>query len=54
MNWDRVIMPKYLGGLGIQRLKVMNKTCLMKLEWSLRDGVGALWVDVLIEKYARE
>jgi hypothetical protein len=43
-------MLKYLGGLGIWRMK---KACLMRLDWSLRNGGSALWIDVLKGKYCR-
>lgn len=46
--------PKDLGGLGLRRLKVMNKACIFKLGRKLQSGSQELSCNVLWEKYKRE
>ncbi|PNX57873.1 hypothetical protein L195_g050625, partial [Trifolium pratense] len=53
VSWENVTKPKVYGGLGIRRLVHMNKACLMKLGWALRNGEEALWIDVIRGKYDR-
>lgn len=54
MAWDVVTKPKHLGGLGIRRLDVVNKACLMKLGWAIRKGSTELWCEVPKGKYGRD
>lgn len=51
VKWSVVTMPRHLGGLGILNLASMNKACLMKMGWALREGDNALWSRLLRGKY---
>jgi hypothetical protein len=53
VKWHVITQPKNLGGLGLRRMDVMNKACLMKLSWELNYGKNALWSEVLLGKYGR-
>lgn len=53
ISWDVVTKPKNLGGLGIRRLDVVNKACIMKLGWEIRNGAQQLWCKLLKGKYDR-
>jgi hypothetical protein len=52
--WDKIIVPKAMGGLGLRKLDVMNKACLSKLSWKLQTGSSDLWCHVLRGKYKME
>ncbi|MCH84271.1 RNA-directed DNA polymerase (Reverse transcriptase), partial [Trifolium medium] len=54
IGWNTMILPKYLGGLGIRNLRIMNDACLMKLGWNLRTKKESLWTQVLWGKYGRD
>ncbi|MCI09971.1 ribonuclease H [Trifolium medium] len=51
IGWDRITVPKDSGGLGIRKLEAMNKACLLKLNWKLRENSDELWCKVLRAKY---
>ncbi|PNY01940.1 ribonuclease H [Trifolium pratense] len=51
---NTMILPKYLGGLDIRNLRIMNDACLMKLGWNLRTKKESLWTQVLWGKYVRD
>jgi hypothetical protein len=53
IGWNNVAKPKELGGLGLRRLNVMNKACILKLCWKLQAGSQELWSEVLWGKYKR-
>jgi hypothetical protein len=53
INWNTITQPKRLGGLGLRRLDMMNKACIMKLGWNLQQGSNDLWCTVLVGKYGR-
>ncbi|MCH83533.1 putative ribonuclease H protein, partial [Trifolium medium] len=36
ISWDKITVPKWLGGLGIRKLERMNQACLLKLNWKLQ------------------
>jgi hypothetical protein len=38
VGWDKISVPKWLRGLGLRKLDVMNKACLLKLDWKLQCG----------------
>lgn len=42
--WSQIYLPKEEGGLGYRNLKVLNKTYMMKLAWSLVADPKKLWV----------
>lgn len=43
IRWDNIIQPKYMAGLGIRNLIDMNKACLFKLGWNLKNEDNSLW-----------
>jgi len=53
VSWDVVTQPKHMGGLGLRRLDIMNKACLMKLGWELQNNGTNFWCSVLKGKYGR-
>lgn len=53
INWNTLMIPKGLGGLGIRKLEDMNFACIMKLGWNLRNEGNDLWCKVLLGKYKR-
>lgn len=32
VGWDKVALPKYMGGLWLRDLQVMNQVCLIKID----------------------
>ncbi|PNX79184.1 ribonuclease H, partial [Trifolium pratense] len=54
ISWDRITVPKWMGGLGLRKLDVMNKACLLKLGWKVQNGSDELWCKVLRGKYGSE
>jgi hypothetical protein len=51
INWNLVTLPKWMGGLGIRKLEVMNQACLLKLGWKLNYGASDFWCQVVKGKY---
>jgi len=51
VKWSKVCQPKARGGLGIRDVKLVNLSLLAKWIWRLLQGGGALWKEVLQEKY---
>ena len=51
VNWEKVITPKELGGLGIQSAKGRNTALLAKLNWRFYSKSDEPWVKVLKLKY---
>lgn len=51
LNWDAVTMPKAHGGLGIKRLKVVNRILLAMLGWRAMKQRSAFWATVVKNKY---
>ncbi|GAU34270.1 hypothetical protein TSUD_321160 [Trifolium subterraneum] len=54
IGWEKIVVTKDMGGLGMRKLDIMNKTCLCKLGWKLQAGGDALWCSVLRGKYCRD
>jgi hypothetical protein len=54
IGWEKITVPKWLGGLGIRKLDHMNQACLLKLNWKLQSGSGDYWCSVLRGKYLRD
>ena len=52
MAWDNVCLPKSDGGLGIRKLRHLNKALVAKQVWHIFNSSGE-WRDVLVEKYIR-
>lgn len=51
IGWNKITKTKGMGGLGFADLELVNETLLMKFLWRLVAGSGALWVQVVKEKY---
>ncbi|MCH82551.1 putative ribonuclease H protein [Trifolium medium] len=51
IGWDKVTVPKSLGGLGVRKLDIMNQACLLKLNWKLQEDNNEYWCTVLRGKY---
>ena len=50
VNWEEVCKPKNKGGLGVRRLRDLNKALLMKIGWRLgEDNID--WGNVMKAKY---
>jgi hypothetical protein len=46
-----VTRPKNNGGLGLRRLNIMNKVCILKLGRKIQTGANDFWCEVMIGKY---
>jgi len=53
VRWNTICLPKELGGLGLRRVRDMNKAFLMKLTWKLKTETSNLCTQVLKGKYGR-
>ncbi|XP_060959386.1 uncharacterized protein LOC133030607 [Cannabis sativa] len=51
--WDKICLPKSLGGLGFRKTKEMNQAFLAKWGWNILTGNKSLCSQVLIAKYLR-
>lgn len=38
VSWDKVYQPKNYGGLGIRKIKLFNKSLLIKIGWPIVVG----------------
>jgi hypothetical protein len=43
VGWDKVTVPKCMGGLGLRNLNIMNLACLGKLEGKINSDSNDLW-----------
>ncbi|KAJ4798556.1 RNA-directed DNA polymerase (reverse transcriptase)-related family protein [Rhynchospora pubera] len=43
LAWDRVCLPKQLGGMGVLNLKLLNTSLLLKWLWRLFDQPNSQW-----------
>ena len=50
VNWEQVCKPKGKGGLGIRRMKDLNKSLLTKIGWRLAEG-NTGWENTMKAKY---
>lgn len=46
-----ICQPKELGGIGLRKVGVLNKSLLAKLAWRVAMQNGGFWCRVLREKY---
>ncbi|KAF2318593.1 hypothetical protein GH714_009221 [Hevea brasiliensis] len=51
VSWERVQLPKEMGGLGFRNLSMLNNAFLLKLAWEISTNPHALWVQVIWSKY---
>jgi hypothetical protein len=51
VGWEMVTRPKKLGGLGLRRLHVMNKACILKLGRKTQAGSHDFWCEVMLGNY---
>lgn len=49
--WNRITMPKGMGGRGLRSLAEMNKALVLKNVWKIATGQGAMWIQVIRAKY---
>ncbi|XP_077251925.1 uncharacterized protein LOC143891174 [Tasmannia lanceolata] len=52
--WDTICTPKAEGGLGLRKLKDLNKAADMKQIWSIIKKKNSLWVSWFHHKYVRK
>ena len=51
VGWDKVTLPKELGGLGLHKMKDRNNALLAKLCWRLACEKEAPWAKMITTKY---
>lgn len=51
LAWDKVYLPKELGGSGIRSLENQNLALGAKLVWKLYDNLDSLWANIMFAKY---
>ncbi|XP_050273143.1 uncharacterized protein LOC126716155 [Quercus robur] len=51
VGWDKVTLPKELGGLGLHKMKDRNIALLAKLCWRLAYEKEAPWAKMIVAKY---
>lgn len=51
ISWDKVCLPKHVGGLGVLDLKAMNVACLGKWWWNFLSRPSLLWVRLIKHMY---
>ncbi|XP_059068327.1 uncharacterized protein LOC131858877 [Cryptomeria japonica] len=51
LAWDKVCLPKELGGSGIRNLENQNLALGAKLVWKLYDNPASLWARIMFAKY---
>ncbi|KAK2387063.1 hypothetical protein QL285_060888 [Trifolium repens] len=51
VKWDTICKPKYLGGLGVRDIRVVNISLLSKWRWRLLSEEQSLWQKVIKGKY---
>lgn len=50
-RWDIIIVPKNIGGLGIDKIKTTNLALLSKWLWRYQSEVESLWRSLIEAKY---
>ncbi|KAG8387939.1 hypothetical protein BUALT_Bualt02G0073400 [Buddleja alternifolia] len=53
-SWEFLCMPKDCGGLGLRRMKDMNRALVSKLAWGVCDDSASTWKTLLISKYLKD
>lgn len=51
LAWDKVYLPKELGGASIHSLESQNLALGAKLVWKLYDNLLSLWARIMFAKY---
>ncbi|KAJ4769324.1 RNA-directed DNA polymerase (reverse transcriptase)-related family protein [Rhynchospora pubera] len=46
LAWDRVCLPKHLGGMGVLNLRILNLSLLLKWLWRLFEVPNSQWATV--------
>uniref|UniRef100_A0A2N9JBN0 Reverse transcriptase zinc-binding domain-containing protein n=1 Tax=Fagus sylvatica TaxID=28930 RepID=A0A2N9JBN0_FAGSY len=54
VGWDKVCVPKAIGGLGVQSLVLLNKALLGKWLWRFGLEENNLWRQVIVAKFGVE
>jgi hypothetical protein len=53
VSWEKITTPKWMGGLGLRKLDIMNQACLIKLGCKVFSGADEYWCEVLRGKYVQ-
>lgn len=53
-SWNKIVMPKDMGGLGLVDLEKKNLALLTKWWWHLNKDKTSLWSQVIRGKYGRQ
>lgn len=51
ITWDKVCMPKSIGGLEPRKTKAINKAFRYQLAWKVLTDVPSFWVQSIRAKY---
>nr|KYP36537.1 Putative ribonuclease H protein At1g65750 family [Cajanus cajan] len=51
ISWDRITLPKKMGGLGVKNITRFNMALLAKWRWSIFHQRHSLWARVLYSRY---
>lgn len=51
VKWETIRKPKGLRGLGLRRLDIIKKACILKHGWKIHNNVEDLWGKMLRNNY---
>lgn len=51
VSWDQICAPKQEGGLGLKKFDILNKSCLLKFVWEVRNS-KSICSDYLQSRYS--
>ncbi|KAL5711436.1 hypothetical protein ACHQM5_021892 [Ranunculus cassubicifolius] len=54
LSWEKLCIPMKQGGLGIKRLREVNRALLSKWLWNFGKGERSLWKRLVADKYGVE
>ena len=47
VNWDKIVAPKKVGGIGLGSIKALNISLLAKWMWRLKYDDSSMWSKVI-------
>lgn len=53
VSYDKVCFPKYMGGLGIRIISLLNRALMVKIAWKLAQN-NADWCRIMCAKYLNQ